>query len=386
MSKILWVHKHPPWSLWTNSGASKAICSELYDRELLWGAIAPDRVSRSNPRPGKLLDMKLWWAQRTKSKGRGEQWKKESDGALGRAIAALPADSAVVYVFEMPEVVRKYPVRRYLFLNLSLHDAVRTGTFGHEGMTKAELERKHEDQQRMLDSVDGVITPSTTAADAISRDFSYPRDRITAFGYGSALDMPHVPFPAIERYRSREILSVAGAWQRKGGDLLYEAFQQVLESVPDAKLVIAGPDAPPVQGPGIEFLGHIDKSKPWGRKKLTALYQRAALFCMPTLCEPWGLVFSEAAQAGLPIVGAAEWSLPDIVVDGTSGVLIDKNDPAELAAGLTQLLKQPDRMCELGQGAWKRARTVLSWPRCVDRILSRVMPDAVDPTKVLPLQ
>ena len=99
---------------------------------------------------------------------------------------------------------------------------------------------------------------------------------------------------------------------------------------------------------------------------------------MPSICEPWGLVYVEAAQAGMPIVGFHEWSLPDIVEDGVTGRLTTTRTAQGLAEMLIDVLSDPKRASQMGRAAHRRFHDVLDWPHVVDRLLSRVMPEALN--------
>lgn len=70
---------------------------------------------------------------------------------------------------------------------------------------------------------------------------------------------------------------------------------------------------------------------------LAAAYASADLFALPSSTETLGLVALEAMASGLPAVVANRGGLPDLVVDGQTGVLFDPDRPAELVAALSML-------------------------------------------------
>lgn len=90
------------------------------------------------------------------------------------------------------------------------------------------------------------------------------------------------------------------------------------------------------------------------------------------------MVYVEAAQAGMPVVGLRDWALPDIVQDGVTGRLTTDHSAAGLAEAMIELLDDPQRASEMGRAAHKRVHDVLDWPHVVDRLLSRIMPEALD--------
>ena len=381
---LVWVARHDPWSPWSLSGISERICAELRRRGLLAAAIAPDQLTTRHtlgPRFGYRLEQKVAHLLRRRKR----RLQHEGEGVVGRLLRRTAPGTPVIYVFHTPELDPSLLLRRFRWVDLSSYDAVRTGTFGHGDMSDAEVERLIAEQKRALDQADGVLALSTYAADAISHDFGYPRGKITPVGAGPSWTLPPFEFSA-ERYAAARILFVGRDWQRKGGDLLYKAFQNVKKEIPHATLVIVGPPESPCSGPGIKFVGPIAKSSPAGLQRLQRLFLSASVFCMPSRCEPWGLVYVEAAQAGMPIIGFDDWAMPDIVVDGSTGRLTARRDADGLAEVLVEALSDSARMVDMGRAARQRVLDVLDWPHVVDRLLSRLMPSALAGREPTPLR
>ncbi len=354
----------------------------------MWGGLAPDVVSNMfRHHPGFQCDMALKVARKLPGcLTNRPYWRSEKDGSLGKALKRLPPGSSVIYVFNIPEIDPSLEIKRYLFLNLSLYDAIRENVWGHGYLEESEISSRDSEQRRMLASVDGLITPSTYAAHSIHRDFGFPMSRITPFGYGNALGRTDVSPVVLTKFDKPKILFSGRDWERKNGSLLFEAFLKVRQEIPDAELWIVGPTENPVKSAGVNFFGFLDKTTKHGLNKLSRIYQEASVFCMPTGCEPWGLVHTEATAFGLPIVGLRSWSLPDIVEDGVTGRLIDEFSSHALATALIDIHKDPEKLLEMAHAASLRYSTVLDWKHCVSRILSRVMPEAVSNENVSLMQ
>jgi glycosyltransferase involved in cell wall biosynthesis len=90
---------------------------------------------------------------------------------------------------------------------------------------------------------------------------------------------------------------------------------------------------------------------------------RATVFVHPARWEGFGLAVLEAMLAGVPVVATNVSALPELVVDGESGVLVPPDDAEALANGIARALDQP----QLGEGALERARSEFSVGRMVDR-------------------
>ncbi len=147
---------------------------------------------------------------------------------------------------------------------------------------------------------------------------------------------------------------MASGEQYKGHDQLME----VLPRVPGARLVVTGDgdDRPRLQGRAadlglsVTFTGFVSEAT------LIELYRRCAVFVMPSLGEGFGLVYLEAMRAGKPCVAARGSAAEEVVADGATGFLVDRDDPEELAAVLGRLLASPDlarRMGEAGRRRWR---------------------------------
>ncbi len=82
--------------------------------------------------------------------------------------------------------------------------------------------------------------------------------------------------------------------------------------------------------------------------------------------EPFGLVAVEAALMARPVVASRVGGLAEVVADGETGLLVDKEDPAALARAVTHLLKNPATAERMGQAARRRARELFGFDRQVD--------------------
>ena len=111
------------------------------------------------------------------------------------------------------------------------------------------------------------------------------------------------------------------------------------------------------------------------REAVIQLYSHAAVFCCPSIYEPFGIINLEAMACGTPVVASKVGGIPEIVVDGENGLLVpleqhtespfEPVDPhrfsADLAAAVNRLLADDQlrtRMAEAGR-RWVESR--FSW-------------------------
>ncbi|GHD39357.1 glycosyl transferase family 1 [Thalassobaculum fulvum] len=141
----------------------------------------------------------------------------------------------------------------------------------------------------------------------------------------------------------------------------YGVLGDALARVPDRRwrLLVAGdgPVRPEVEaalapfGDRVRWAGAVDPAR------LARLYAAADLLVWPAIQEAYGMALLEAQAAGLPVLAGAAGGVPDIVRDGTTGLLVPEGDAAAFAAALRALLDDPDRRRAMGGAA---RRTVLA--------------------------
>jgi alpha-maltose-1-phosphate synthase len=112
------------------------------------------------------------------------------------------------------------------------------------------------------------------------------------------------------------------------------------------------------------------------------LLSHANVFCVPSIYEPLGIVNLEAMACGAPVVASAVGGIPEVVVDGETGLLVpvalgaDGNpvDPASFAADFAQrvneLLADPERARRMGEAGRKRAVDEFSWRAVAERTVA----------------
>jgi glycosyltransferase involved in cell wall biosynthesis len=164
---------------------------------------------------------------------------------------------------------------------------------------------------------------------------------------------------------ARILLSVARLTEQKGMDVAIRALTLLPE---DTVLVVLG-EGPERAGLAAlaEELGVADRVHLLGRiPDVSAWLRRTSVLVHPARWEGFGLGVLEAMLAGLPVVASRVSSLPELVVDGETGVLVQPDDPSALAVGIARALERP----ELGDAGRERAKREFSVARMADRTVA----------------
>jgi len=379
-SKILMIMNGPPWAPWTMSGVSPGVCEALLSRGVLYGAISHRCPSARNlKRPSifhKLEALISGWLDKLLRRSR-LPWQSESSPGLAKVLSVVPESTAVVYTYVNPEYKNLQSIRRFRWIGISVLDAVKHNAYGYEDISQVALKKKYQEQYETIYQSEAIFAHSSYGADSIERDFGYPREKIFPIGAGASLQFTDLN-NNISRYSRCNILFIGRDWERKGGPLAYQAFLRLKKKIPHATLTIVGPTEQPVFDDGIIFEGFLRKHKYFERRRLIRLYKKASLFCTPSVCETWGLVYVEAAASGLPIVGTHEWAMPDIVLSGTTGILCQDRNPESLGNAMFEILSSPSKAKMMGEAAIKHVDEVLDWPNVADRIIAVISPESLD--------
>ncbi|MCM3880900.1 MAG: glycosyltransferase family 4 protein [Vicinamibacterales bacterium] len=158
----------------------------------------------------------------------------------------------------------------------------------------------------------------------------------------------------------RDILFVGGWQDVKGSRLLPEILAKIRPRYPGLALTIAGSGVAPDAVAQSFSAADRDSVRiipgALGAQDLRALYQSHAVFLMPSLSEGSPLSLLEAMAAGCPVVAAAVGGIPDIVRDGTDGLLFRRMHAGDATEKLARVLGDVVLASSLGDAAVQRAR------------------------------
>ncbi len=170
--------------------------------------------------------------------------------------------------------------------------------------------------------------------------------------------------PGEERVRrylppAPRILSVGRLMKDKRLDLLVNAMRVVCNKI-DAHLMLVGRGSESGNlknhirqlnlENNIHLLGYVPE------EDLPAIYRASTLFTIPSMVEVQSIPALQAAVTGLPIVAANSAALPELVLNGENGYLINPMDDQELGGAILDILCQPDLAQKMGKASLEIGR------------------------------
>jgi len=209
-----------------------------------------------------------------------------------------------------------------------------------------------------------LLTYSDFARRSIIDDYDVSPDRVHTVGVGSRFIAQEID---PKKYQSKTALFVGYDFKRKGGLELLEAWKLVRQQIPDAKLQIVGVNTPVEDVDGVDWLGRISD-----HKQVQQLFKDAALFAMPSLFEPFGLVFIEAMGMGVPCVALNFGSTPEIIEHEKTGLLVEPKNVPALAEAIVYMLTHPEEAQRMGQIGQNYVSETYSWEAVGGRVMDKI--------------
>jgi phosphatidylinositol alpha-1,6-mannosyltransferase len=166
------------------------------------------------------------------------------------------------------------------------------------------------------------------------------------------------------------LLTVGRLQRRKGHDLVVRTLELLKGDFPEMRYVVVGDGEEQdrlQQLAGqlglrdrIEFVGAVAPDQ------LPAYYAAADIFVHPNRvdageAEGFGIVFLEAAAAGLPTIGGNNGGVPEAIEPGTTGMLVETDDLSELAAAVRTLAMSDSLRRRMGDAGRARVRRQFTW-------------------------
>ncbi len=245
--------------------------------------------------------------------------------------------------FSFFEQIVRYQLKKYPELK-SLETAL---------LIDQKSERRNQRRAQELAICDYVICNSTFTAKTLKDAQVDPKKIIIvplAFPYPAK-------FISEKTDSSKTIFLYAGNQSlRKGTHLLYKAWQNCNFKPSEAELWMVGSNQLPLKiraglGDEVKFIPNMLQTD------LLRIFEQVDVLVLPTLCDGFGMVITEAMAQGLPVITTYNSGGPDIIIEGKNGFLLEAGNVEQLATKLKWCVANKKRLQEMGANALEKAAT-----------------------------
>ncbi len=241
----------------------------------------------------------------------------------------------------------------------------------------------HTLRRKLLSQVDGFFPVSRYTSHLLAKE-GVQKDKIQVVENGTdplffAPKSTKTLAKKLQVENKKIIFSVCRLVPRKGMDSVLKALEKIVQRDPNVVYLLggSGPDTSRLKvlcnnlglKDHVKFLGRISE------QELPYYYSLADVFVMPAKNNPpdvegFGIVFLEANACETPVIGSRTGGIPDAIVDGETGLLVDENDLEELIAAIMKLITNTDLARKMGQAGRKRILSEINWDISAQRILN----------------
>jgi glycosyltransferase involved in cell wall biosynthesis len=203
--------------------------------------------------------------------------------------------------------------------------------------------------ERWYRQIDGIVFCSEASRGQTIAQSSALHGKTTVIL--NAINLREVPRAIPANERGDYIVCSGHLQEHKGQDVLLRAFAEVAEDFPNLRLELVG-DGP--MRAEVEALirdlslnGKVILRGGLPREKALPIMQRAALTCVPSRRETFGLVLLESMAMEVPIVATRVGGIPEVVRDGLEALLAPSEDHKQLAQTIKRALKESQLRIDL---------------------------------------
>jgi glycosyltransferase involved in cell wall biosynthesis len=324
-------------------------------------------TSPARTRLAKLLPQAIY----TRTVGR----KSESDAAVHDAFAAFFAAHGVDLILAEfgtnGASITRHARRLGIPLVVHFH--------GHDAHRISVVESNRAAYQEMFDYAHRIISVSNYMTETLV-SLGADRSKVVHNPYG-----PRDSFFSVEPDYSPTVLAVGRFTDIKANHLTLAAFREALRDVPDAKLNMVGDGELLETCKSLARVWDIESSVSFPgaipHADVVKEYSHACCFAQHSITPSYGdaegtpVAILEAGAAALPVIATRHAGIPDVVVEGVTGFLVDEGDVDAMAKRMTELLSDSALARTMGTAARAHVRESYSMGRHI-AVLQEIMDSA----------
>lgn len=240
-------------------------------------------------------------------------------------------------------------------------------------------------RKKLITQADFFIPVSQYTSDALSQfGIDASKRKVVINGTDPDFFFPLNNKSLKEKYgytNQKILLTTTRLVARKGVDTVLQALPKIIRDIPNIKYLIVGegsfkPELQRIIGElqlenYVEFVGRIPYSQLNEYYNLADVYVMPAKAVMPDI-EGFGIVFLEAGSCKKAVIGTRTGGIPDAILHEETGLLVDEQNPTQLAEAITRLLADDKLRTRMGEAGRARVLREANWDRVGELIFDLI--------------
>jgi glycosyltransferase involved in cell wall biosynthesis len=248
----------------------------------------------------------------------------------------------------------------FVYLDIVFHTFFEN-TFSEKDFIASDLQRIFKAETEFLEGASAVFFESNWGLQKARAAYALSGDHYVVANRGGVLTPPEEDtWPG----KPLILLSIAMKFEQKGGDIILKAYKMLKKIHPDLRWHIVGgkPTGDWEGEDGIVYEGALNPDNEVDLARFRQLLSKAFLLLHPTREDTNPLVITEAASFGCPSVSVNRFAIPELVIDGKTGILLDyPAKPEQLLEAVKSLIEAPEIYRRMRHAAFEFSRSQFDW-------------------------
>lgn len=236
---------------------------------------------------------------------------------------------------------------------------------GGSGWTKLFYKNLEKNSLKVTHKSALIVSSSKSTTRSLLDDYNIPSAKVVTIPFGANIDTTsrNKIRRVIEKNKPVNFLFIGRDWERKGGSFAVILCDVLISRMVDVTLTVVGCKVPKeFERTYLKNYIYLNKNSNDDLALLTRLYELSHFFMVFSESEMYGIVFCEAAAFGLPVITFSVGGIPDIVINGFTGLALTKNTKSEVFADkIIRLINNSELYRSMSLEALKRYESVLNW-------------------------
>ncbi|MEM2598741.1 MAG: glycosyltransferase family 4 protein [Thermoproteota archaeon] len=234
--------------------------------------------------------------------------------------------------------------------------------------------------RKVLNNADAISVPSTSMYKKV---LDIVGDEEKVFLIPNGVDI-NIFTPTINKDYARKLIKVdedqhlvfTARHHRPvyGIEFLIKAIPFVVRKIKNVKFIIGGDGPLRIYHENLarqlNLEDHVIFSKYIPRSLMPYYFAASDIVVVPSLQEAFGLLITEAMASGKPVIGTNVGGIPDQIIDGYNGFLVEPKDPQAIAVRITYLIRNPEEAKRMGMNGRRLAEDKFDINKRIDKIIN----------------